>query len=382
MRRHEDAAAAEGPAFSAPASMTSTASAGGAGHHHHPMATAAHGATQQGGMTCVSLWGLPDTGASRGIPPEVPGDVMARLSLGWCRYPPTLLTAGAPRLLHLAPCRCSSARHHDDAGSAAVRRHDRGQGHLHRLRSGERGKGAAPPGGGSIQARGQGAGSADCSTWTRFAGACANAGLLLVTPPCVGCSLLLLLLCVQVVVIRAVAPAGAAQGQAGQQQGAVRMVAEELLRPQAVRPVTKGGSGGRDVPRWASRIEAPGAGEAGAQQHGGGSGPAAADGDAAGMDLGAAGAAAAVAPAGRDAADVRAGAPALEPWGVRDRPYVIAHRGNSGQHPEHTVEAYRSAIEQGVLRSPPAVGMPSYLRACVVYLYGESVATSCAQPAL
>lgn len=30
----------------------------------------------------------------------------------------------------------------------------------------------------------------------------------------------------------------------------------------------------------------------------------------------------------------------------KDRPYVIAHRGCSGELPEHTVEAYRRAVEQ------------------------------------
>ena len=29
------------------------------------------------------------------------------------------------------------------------------------------------------------------------------------------------------------------------------------------------------------------------------------------------------------------------------RPIVIAHRGASGERPEHTIEAYRLAIEQG-----------------------------------
>jgi hypothetical protein len=36
------------------------------------------------------------------------------------------------------------------------------------------------------------------------------------------------------------------------------------------------------------------------------------------------------------------------PWTLpRGRPYIIAHRGASGELPEHTLQAYQQAIDQG-----------------------------------
>ena len=44
---------------------------------------------------------------------------------------------------------------------------------------------------------------------------------------------------------------------------------------------------------------------------------------------------------------VIAGMTVVEAESKRGRPIVIAHRGASGERPEHTLEAYRLAIEQG-----------------------------------
>jgi hypothetical protein len=46
---------------------------------------------------------------------------------------------------------------------------------------------------------------------------------------------------------------------------------------------------------------------------------------------------------------IGAGATSFQP------PYVIAHRGASGQLPEHTIPAYKRAIEQGTSLHAPSV---------------------------
>ena len=54
-------------------------------------------------------------------------------------------------------------------------------------------------------------------------------------------------------------------------------------------------------------------------------------------------------------------AQAASPWATLDgnAPRIIAHRGASGERPEHTLEAYRLAVEQGADIIEPDLVMTS-----------------------